>query len=384
MLKLKSKRNVFICLLLVAFLALTLSVGCSSNNNQGSGSSGSGGGSSSSGGSSGSGSSGSGGGGSAPAQKYDPVEFNLCHFMAAMHPLHAKILVPFSEEVEKQTEGRVKIYVYASNELVAADKNYDGTVSGIIDMGLTLPAYTPGVFPVTSILEFPFMFSSPTQSNMTAGELVNALPYIKETEYKNVELLWWGTTDLGHFLLKKPIKGIADLKGMKMRSPSTVGNDVLGAIGATPVTLPVSDTYDAIERSIVDGTMLPISTLITFNLSEVVNEVFEMNMYATPLHLVMNKSSWAKVSPDDQKIMLDLLAEFPKNIGELYEHETTAGYGRAKDKNIEIVVPTADELQKFKDAVSPLVNTWLDDMKSKGIPGWEAYDLAKSISAKYK
>ncbi|MGI6328427.1 MAG: hypothetical protein ACOX1I_05685 [Dethiobacteria bacterium] len=61
--------------------------------------------------------------------------------------------------------------------------------------------------------------------------------------------------------------------GRKVRSPSTVGNDVLAALEAVPVSLPVSDTYDAIERSIVEGTLLPISTLISFNLGDVVEDV---------------------------------------------------------------------------------------------------------------
>ncbi len=319
-----------------------------------------------------------------PAASYDPVEFNLCNFMAPMHPLNSQVLVPFAEQVAEKTDGRVKIFVYPANELVAADKNYDATVSGVIDIGLTLPAYTPGLFPLTTILEFPFMFTSPLQANLTAAELFNTNPAIRDTEYKNVKVLWWGTTDLGHFLLKKPIKGVADLKGMKLRSPSTVGNDVLAELGAIPVTLPVSDAYDAIERSIVEGTMLPISTLVSFNLSDVVDEVFELNCYATPLHMVMNKSSWEKISPDDQAVITDLLSAFPKMIGEQYTLETEMGYKRAEEKGIPIVVPSPGELQEFKDALAPLVDKWLDEMEADGIPGREIYEQARSISEKYK
>ncbi|MCL1809830.1 MAG: TRAP transporter substrate-binding protein, partial [Clostridiales bacterium] len=313
-----------------------------------------------------------------------PVELNLCHFMAAMHPFHTLTLVPFSQDVEEKTDGRVKIFVYASNELAAADKNYDATVSGIIDIGLTLPAYTPGQFPLAGILEFPFLFSSPLQSNLTAWELINTNPVIKNTEYKDVELLWLGTTDLGHFLLKKPISGISDLNGLKMRSPSTIGNDVLTALGAIPVTLPVSDTYDAIERSIVDGTLLPISTLNSFNLGDVVSEVLEMNMYATPLHMVMNKASWNKISPSDQQIILDLIAEFPNRVGTQYTLDTDGGYAKADAVGITVSAPSADELQKFKDAVNPLIDKWLDDMEAKGIPGREVFEQMQSISKKYE
>ncbi len=318
------------------------------------------------------------------AQEYEPVELNMCHFMPPMHPLHTNVLVPFAEEVAEKTQDRVKIFVYAANELAAADKNYDATLSGVIDIGLTLPAYTPGMFPLTTILEFPFMFTSPLQSNLAAWELFTENPVVRDTEYKDVEVLWWGTTDLGHFLMKKPVKTVEDLHGKKVRSPSTVGNDVLAALEAVPVSLPVSDTYDAIERAIVDGTMLPISTLISFNLSDVVDHVLVMNMYATPLHMVVNKTSWGKISPEDQGAIKELLEAFPKEIGEQYVGEDQAGYGRAEEKGIAIDTPSPEELQKFHDAMDPLVGQWIEEYEAKGIPAQEVYEQLKSIAKKYE
>jgi TRAP-type C4-dicarboxylate transport system substrate-binding protein len=104
---------------------------------------------------------------------YQPVEFNLCHFMPPMHPLHSNVLVPWAEEIEQKTDGQSKNLMFMlQTSLAAADKNYDATLSGVIDIGLVLPAYTPGLFPLTSILEFPFMFDSPLQANLTAWDLV--------------------------------------------------------------------------------------------------------------------------------------------------------------------------------------------------------------------
>lgn len=319
-----------------------------------------------------------------PEKDYKPVELNMCHFMPPMHPLHTNVLVPWAEKVAEKTQDRVKIFVYAANELAAADKNYDATLSGVIDIGLTLPAYTPGMFPLTTILEFPFMFTSPLQSNLTAWELFTQNPVVRDTEYKDVEVLWWGTTDLGHFLMKKPVKTVEDLHGKKVRSPSTVGNDVLAALGAVPVSLPVSDTYDAIERAIVDGTMLPISTLISFNLGDVVENVLVMNMYATPLHMVANKASWGKISPEDQKVIKELLEAFPQEIGKQYVVEDQAGYGRAEERGIVVDTPTAEELQKFHNAMDPLKNKWIEEYEAKGIPAAEVYEQVKGISEKYK
>ena len=112
--------------------------------------------------------------------------------------------------------------------------------------------------------------------------------------------------------------------------------------------MPVSDTYDAIERSVVEGTLLPISTLISFNLADVVDHVLVMNMYATPLHMVMNKDSWGKISPDDQQLIKELLEDFPQTIGEQYVKEDQAGYARAEEAGIVVNTPSAEAYKHLK------------------------------------
>lgn len=323
------------------------------------------------------------GGGDAP-ENVRPVELNMGHFLPPMHPLNVQVLEPFAEEVAQRTDGRVKIFIYPANELTGAAENYDGTVTGVIDIGLSLPAYTPGRFPLTEILEFPFMFSSPEQSNLVAAELIKSHPAITENEYKDVEVLWYGTTDLGHILTSSPVNSLDDLQGMRLRSPSTIGNDVIEALGAVPVTMPVTEAYDAIERGIVDGTLLPVSTLISFRLSDVVQNVFEGNLYATPLHMVINKSSWNSISAGDQAIIKELLAEFPEKAGNLYEKETTAGFARAQEAGIPVYTPTEEDMQKFRETVEPLVEEWLSEMEAKGLPAREVYDLVRSLAEKYE
>jgi TRAP-type C4-dicarboxylate transport system substrate-binding protein len=73
----------------------------------------------------------------------EPITLSLSHFMSNQHPLHTNVLVPFAEAVFEQTEGRVDIKIYPNNELGAPTTTVDQVVSGSLDMGLTLAAYTP-------------------------------------------------------------------------------------------------------------------------------------------------------------------------------------------------------------------------------------------------
>ncbi|HRX08266.1 MAG TPA: TRAP transporter substrate-binding protein DctP [Candidatus Limiplasma sp.] len=213
------------------------------------------------------------------------LTLNMSTFMSNMHPLHTNVLQPFADAVKEKTDGRVEIVIHASNSLVAATDAIDAAEAGIVDITFILPAYTPGRYLLSSIEEFPFMFDTAYQANMTAAAVMDTL---QEYDYTTLKLLWFGSTDVGQIFSKKPLNSAADLTGSKLRSPGTFYNDVVKALGAIEVSLPVSDLYDALDRGIVDGTFMAITALKSFKLGEVVSDVYMCNMYVTPLVMVMN------------------------------------------------------------------------------------------------
>ena len=310
-----------------------------------------------------------------------PVTLNLNHFMSPMHPVHANVLEPFAKELKEKTEGRVEIVIHPNNGLAAPGDTIDAVESGVVDIGFTLPAYTPGRFMLSTIFEFPFMFTSSLQGNLTAKEI---MPILQENDYKSMKLLWFGGSDLGHMLLKKPVTTIDGLKGLKLRSPGPIYNDVIKGLNAIEVSLPVSDLYDALDRGIADGTFMAPSALISFKLIEVVTDVVELELYMTPFVMAMNKDSWAKISPADQKIMEELLDKFPETIGKQYDAEIIHGVEVAKGKGINFNRLSDAELAKFHGIVDPLIAGWIAAMEAKGLPGQETFDKVNTIKETHK
>jgi len=352
------RSKIYLVLILIAMVIVLGFTGCKASDDQSS--------------------TGNGSAGKASAQK---VVFHLNDFMPATHPLNTNILEPWAKEVMQKTEGRVEIVVHPGNALAAPGDTYDAVVSGVAGMGLVLPAYTPGRFPMSQILEYPFMFTSALQANMTAWDM---LPILQEHEYTDTELLWFGGTDLGHFLLKTDVKTLADVKGKKLRSPGPIYNDVIKAIGAVEVSLPVSDLYDAVDRGIVDGTVMAPSALISFRLMEVTNHIALMNMYTTPLILFANKELWNKVSPADKKIIQDIVKTFPERIGKQYDGEVEHAMSLAEEKGKDIYTFSDADMVRFHQLVDPLVKGWIAKLESAGKPGQELYDLAVAAAAKHK
>ena len=321
------------------------------------------------------------GGEAKKAEKVETVVFHMNHFMPAVHPVHVNMLEPFAQEVKEKTEGRVEIVVHGGSALASPPDTYDAVVSGVAGMGFVLPAYTPGRFPMSQILEYPFMFETSLQANMVAKEMT---PMLREHEYTDTVLLWFGGTDLGHILLKNPVDSLADLKGVKLRSPGPIYNDVIEEIGGVEVSLPVSDLYDAMDRGIVNGTVMAPSALISFRLMEVTEQIIEMNMYATPLIMFANKALWNKVSEADQKIIMDVVNTFPERIGKQYDGEVAHAMGLAKEKGKDITTFSDADMAKFHAIVDPMIKGWVKELDDAGKPGTELYNLAVEAVKKYK
>lgn len=317
----------------------------------------------------------------APVKKVEKVVFHMNHYMPAVHPLQTNIFEPFAKEVFEKTEGRVEIVIHAGNALAAPGDTYDAVVSGVAGMGFVLPAYTPGRFPMVQILEYPFMFTSSLQGNLTAKAMT---PMLREHEFTDTQLLWVGGTDLGHILMKGEIDSLDDLKGKKLRSPGPIYNDVIKKLGGVEVSLPVSDLYDAMDRGIVDGTFMTPSALISFRLMEVTQEVVDLNLYMTPLIWFANKDLWNKVSADDQKAIMAIADGLAEKIGTQYDAEAEHAMKEAVAKNKVISKLSDADMQRFHATVDPMVKGWIAELEAAGKPGQELYDLAVKAAAQYK
>ena len=314
-------------------------------------------------------------------KKAKKVVFHMNHFMPAVHPLQVNIFEPFAKDVFEKTEGRVEIVIHPGNALAAPPDTYDAVVSGVAGMGFVLPAYTPGRFPMTQILEYPFMFTSAYQANMTAKAMT---PMLREYEYTDTHLLWVGGSDLGHMLFKKEIDDLDSLEGMKLRSPGPIYNDVIEDLKAVEVSLPVSDLYDAMDRGIVEGTVMAPSALLSFRLMEVTDEIVELNMYTTPFIWFVNKELWNQVSAEDQAIITELADTLPERIGKQYDDEANHAMTMAEAEDKVIVKFSDDDMARFHAIVDPKIEGWIAELEEAGKPGQELYDLAVKAAQEYK
>jgi len=321
----------------------------------------------------------------APEVPAGPVELKMSHFMSEKHPMHAKLMAPFAEEVELATEGRVKITIYSGGALGKPPDQYDSAVTGITDIAFGLHGYTPGKFPLTSVVELPNMVTSASSGSKVVWELYQKFPEIV-AEHPGVKVLTIWTHDTGQIMTtKKPIRTMDDLKGMTIRAPTASHVAMVEAWGATAVQFPISELYDSLEKGVVDGCVVPYSAVKSFNLADVVKYITVGDFYVATFFLVMNADSWDKLSSKDQKIIEGLIgSRMSETGGTAYDGGAKVGLKTAQEAGLDIYTLPAGELTKWRQALAPLHQKWVADMEAKGLPGQKVYDEAVRLAETYK
>jgi TRAP-type transport system periplasmic protein len=303
------------------------------------------------------------------------IKLNYSNFFPAPHK-NSVLAEEWAQEIGKRTNGRVKITLFHGGTLTPADKVYDGVVKGISDIGLSVLSYTLGRFPLTEVIDLPMGYKNGT----AATKLINAY-YIKfqPKELSDVKVMYLHAHGPGILHTnKKPVKTLDELKGVKIRSTGTVAK-IVGALGGTPVAMPMPETYDALSKGIAEGVMCPVEALQGWKLGEVVKYTTQNygSAYSIGFFIVMNKDRWNSLPPDVQKIIEAVNQEFIVKQCRVWDEIDASGMEFAKKMGDQFVPLSSDEDQKWAKAVQPVFDDYVKAMKEKGLPGEDALKFCK-------
>jgi len=309
------------------------------------------------------------------------TKLNYSIFFPAPHK-NAVISTEWAKEIEKRTNGKVQITMFYGGTLTPADKCYDGVVKGISDIGFSVLAYTRGKFPLTEVSDLPLGM----KSGLVATKVINDYyKKFKPKELDEVKIMYLHGHGPGVIHCKRgaEVKTLEDLKGMKIRCTGMAAK-IAKALGATPVAMPMGETYDALSRGVVDGSMAPQEALQGWKWGEVVRLTIENfgSSYSTGMFVVMNKAKWNALPPDIQQIIEKVNEEYIEKQGKTWDEIDKAGRDFTIKLGNKITTLSQDEDWKWTKAVKPLLDEYVKNMKDKGLPGEEA--LAFYLQTIYK
>jgi len=297
-----------------------------------------------------------------------PIELNYSIFYPATHKM-AVLATEWSKEVEKRTNGGVKITMFYGGTLTPADKCYEGVVNGIADIGWSVFGYSRGRFPLTEIADMPLGAKNSPVPTRLANEYYKKFRPKELDDVKVIYLICTGPSIL-HTI--KPVTKLEDLKGMKIRSGGLTAK-VVAALGAAPVAMPIGEAYDALSKGVAEGTILPMEAMEGWRLGEVVKYSIENYGSAPPggQYVVMNKDKWNAMSPDVQKIVEKINEEWIEKTGRAFDEIDKSGRDYVQKLGNKIIPLSKEEDQRWTRAVRPILDQYVKDVKAKGLPGDE-------------
>jgi TRAP-type C4-dicarboxylate transport system substrate-binding protein len=287
-------------------------------------------------------------------------ELSFANYMAPTHPYVGGSFQPFADLVASKTGGNTTVKLYNGGELGAGpDAQYDRVVEGVADLAVSLPGYTASTFPLTLLLELPGVIDEAT-GTATIWKNIELF----EPEYQRVKLvsLWSSAANL--LYTKKPVRSPADLAGMNIRVPSRNAGLLVEAWGGSPVSMPVSEIYTAMQTGVIDGAMIDGTATTAFKLGEVADFLtVGVESTISPFFIVMNRDQWDKLSAEDQKAIAD--AGIEASVLGSQTQLTVAGAGIKAFADMagkELIALTEDEARAFHDLNAPVVAKIVADL----------------------
>ncbi len=320
---------------------------------------------------------------SAQAQE---VTLTMHHFLAAQANVPLHILDVWADQVEEDSDGRIRIERFPSMQLGGTPAElYDQVVSGTVDLAWTIAGLTPGRFPSTEVFELPFMVSDAGAASYAYWSLYQEA---MQDEFSEVKMIGTWVHGPGVIHSTDPVTRPSDLRGMQVRGPSRLTVQLLESLGATPVGMPVAQVPESLSRGVIDGAVVPWEVTETLRLHELVENhtEFEGDMiYTLTFVLVMHQPAYDAL-PEDLQAVIDQNSELEFSVfaGTTQQEYDDPGRALAEEMGNNIITIPAEEIAEWRALSEPIYDRWIADMAERGKDGQALIDRARELMAEYK
>jgi TRAP-type transport system periplasmic protein len=286
----------------------------------------------------------------AVTQAASAVELKLGHFAADGTP-NAVAALQFKANVEKRTNGEVKINIFGNNALGSPPEVLEQVMLGAVDMSLSGQDQLAKHLPFYDTISTPFAFKDYAMADkIIDGDFKAwAEPELAKKGLVHLSDWEWGFRQLTNS--KKSVMVPADLKGMKIRTPPAFAYQAfVEAAGGNAVTIAFPELVMAMKQGVVDGQENPIGTIYSLKLFETQKYMTILNYtYSSMVHVV-NKTSWAKLTPAQQQIVREESANSAKMARKILRDDEAV---QLKDLAAKGIVISTPDLAPWKAAMGP-------------------------------
>ncbi|MEH7097332.1 TRAP transporter substrate-binding protein [Neobacillus vireti] len=267
----------------------------------------------------------------------------------------------FAELVEERTKGRIKIEVFPSAQLGDEKSVLEQVQLGAIEFTRINSSPLAEFNSQFTALGLPYVFESEEHLwNFLNGEMgTKLLDGLEQSKMKGLAYYDSGSRS---FYSTKPLKSVKDLKGQKIRvQQSKINIDFMEALGASATPMPYGEVFSALQTGIIDGAENNLPSLDSSNHYQEAKNLILDHHQRIPEVLLISKAAWDKLSEKDQKLIKQAALDSVKTQREEWDKWEERSTKKLKDAGV--VFTEVKDIQPWKDAVKPMVDSYSKEYK---------------------
>jgi TRAP-type C4-dicarboxylate transport system substrate-binding protein len=302
-------------------------------------------------------------------------------FFAPANTFPAVQMQKWTEELEKRTNGQVKVELFMGGSLLDASNMYDGVRNRVVDIGLSATSYEPGKYPLLSISDMPSGYPNAYVASQVVYDLIQEYP---PEAFNDVKIITAFTTEPAYVQTVDKIAVLEDFKGKQLRIAGAL-TDIVKRLGAAPVGMSQAEVPEALQIGVIDGYITSREVLLDFKLAEFVKYVVDYPLSINTFVAVMNKDVWNSLPADVQQVIDELSREMMLFTGEYHDNQVKESVEWSqKEHGLEIVTLTPEEKSRWDETLKGIQDEYVQTLEQQGHPAKEYQNKLNELLQKYK
>lgn len=294
-------------------------------------------------------------------------------------PNHAfnRMLTAWGEELKEKSGGELVVEIFPAGQLGPPPRQFDLVRNGVADVAVILHGATPGRFPMSELAGLPLTApSAGNASKIASRRLTELAPEYLADEHEGARILWMAVTPpLKVHTTNADPSDLSNLEGLRIRYAGQIWQQIIEALGASPVPVPPAETADAMGKGVVDGASFPYEATESFDLAPVSAYSMEPGIASATFAVVLGDQAYARLSDEHKRLVDETTGpDRGEAFGALWDEGEEHGRQYMIDGGVEIITLEGDRLAALREKVAPIVNSTVQAVDDKGLPGSEFVD----------
>jgi TRAP-type C4-dicarboxylate transport system substrate-binding protein len=288
------------------------------------------------------------------------------NWLPPTHHVVTEMVTPWAADVEKATEGRVKLQILPA--LGAPPAHFDLVKNGVADVAFGVHAYTPNRFKLTEMGELPFT-ADHSVVNSLAYWRTYSKHFAKYNEHEGTHLLGlWTNGPYQLFTKANALTSLDAVNGIKIRIPGATVERITKALGMTPISSPLTEAYEQISRGVIQGMFQQKETVIAFNMTQhmPVASFVPGGFAHSSQFMVINEAKWKGLEAKDRDAISKLSGEaMAKRFATVWEAKEAAALAKFAETGVKVTNVDGKLLEELRGKLQFVTDEWLADAGKK-------------------